>query len=746
MKGGITYGYWRILLYLMLFFSLSYLAAIVLILNSLEEYILGLTGIVFLFGALFVYIVTRVGYYSIFDLKEQVNKSTQRIKNKNKNLQKSNTKIKAILEALPDLMFILDQNGNCLEMKLSDQKETELIKPIFVGKNIYEIEVESEIESSFLVSQRILHTHYLAKKKDFSNKRLISFEYQLNFRRETYDLEARCVLIRKENVLCIVRNITELKKLQRKLIQKKNEAIQEAKLKANFLANMSHEIRTPLNGVLGMTDLLLDDDDLTKGQKNYLQLIQNSGTTLLYLINDILDFSKIQAGEMAIENIPFQLMPTIRTVTKPLQLVSSHKKIKFDVETQNDFNPTLKGDPHRLKQILTNLVNNAIKFTEKGSIKIQIETVHEALSNEKNITIRLSVIDSGIGIPKENQNQIFEEFTQADMSTTRRYGGTGLGLSICRKLTELMKGKLRLKSPVYDDPEYPGTMFWVDIPYEQVEDTSEQFLSENLIPAKELRICFFAPQELSSRGLLEYCKTIGCKTFFSLDLEKVKKFRPDIILIDINFHKEKELHSINKVKEILPRIKTIVFTNTGMPGDAKIVNQAGGDGYLSLPIDLKTFKNVLETLIQHKDLPKKTLITKYSVQAMDGLLNSKLNVLVAEDNEVNQVLIKTILEKKDCLVDIASDGNQVVDLARKKEYDLIFMDITMPGKDGYEATTEIRKFSQEVPIIALTAHALPEYREKCLMVGMNEILLKPFQIKDLNTILKTWKPQAYGDA
>ena len=743
MKESLTYNYWRILLYLMFFFSFSYFIAIVLILSSLEGYILGLTGIVFLFGALFVYIVTKVGYYSMFDLKTQINKSTEKLKNKNKDLQENNIKTRAILEAIPDIMFILDQNGNCLEIKLSTQKETHLIKPFFEGKNIYKIELEDETENYFLVSQRILHTHYLAKKKEFSKERLITLEYQLNFRGRTYDFEARCILIRRKNILCIVRNVTEVKNLHRKLVQKKNEAIQEAKIKANFLANMSHEIRTPLNGVLGMTDLLLDDGNCTNRQRDYLRLIQNSGITLLYLINDILDFSKIQAGEMAIEKIPFQLIPTVKNVLKPLELIASPKKIKFVLEIQRDFNPTLKGDPHRLKQILTNLINNAIKFTESGSIKIQIEIVHECLGNEKSITLRFCVIDSGIGIPKKNQERIFKEFVQSDMSTTRKYGGTGLGLSICKKLTKLMKGKIGLESPVYDDPKFPGTMFWIEIPFKQMESSFEKFSSQNLVEPKKIRVCFFSMKEFFPKKLLEYCKIIGYKTFFSFELEKVKKYKPGIVLIDINFRKEGGLQLINGIREVLPHTKIAVFTDTGMPGDAKIVSRAGGDAYLSLPIDLRSFKTILELLIQQTNPSEKALITKHSVHEMNTLPDPKLNVLVVEDNEVNQLLIKTMLEKNNCLVDVASDGNQGIDSARRKEYDLIFMDLTMPDKDGYQATTEIRQFNQKVPIIAVTAHALPKYKNKCLTAGMNEILLKPFQLKDLEKVLSDWKPQSY---
>ena len=406
-EKSLIHSYWRLLLYLMFFFSFGYAIAIIMLLSSLKNYILPLVGIVFLLGALFVYLVTKVGYYSIFDLKKQIVKSTKKLKTRNKDLKETHTKTRAILEALPDLMFILNQEGVCIEMKLSDKKETELIKPTFLGKNIYDIEVENELESSFLLSQRILHTHYLERQKQFSSKKLITFEYRLHFRRRIYDFEARCVLVNKRNILCIVRNVTQVKNLQRKLVQKRDQAVLEAKIKSNFLANMSHEIRTPLNGVLGITDLLLEDSGLNKRQRDHLQLIYNSGSTLLHLINDILDFSKIQSGEMGIEKITFQLLPTVKNVLRPLEIISSHKPIKFVLEVQENFNPTLEGDPHRLKQILTNLIGNAIKFTERGTIRLQIETVYENLSNKTDMTLRFNVIDSGIGyFQKQSEKSI----------------------------------------------------------------------------------------------------------------------------------------------------------------------------------------------------------------------------------------------------------------------------------------------------------------------------------------------------
>ena len=329
------------------------------------------------------------------------------------------------------------------------------------------------------------------------------------------------------------------------------------------------------------------------------------------------------------------------------------------------------------------------------------------------------------------------------MSTTRKYGGTGLGLAICKKLVEMMNGEIGIESPIYDDPEFPGTMFWIELPFKQMNNPFRDVSPLDLIKLNEIKVCFISAEEFSYRSLLEYCKTIGCKTFVSLDLEKVQKFNPHIILIGMHYHKGKGVELIGQIKEILHYTKIIAFTKTGMPGDAKIVHQSGGDAYLSLPINLSSFKSMLGLLIQQKDLPRATLITKHSIQEINSNINLKLNVLVGEDNEINQLMIKTMLEKNNCLVDIASNGEQVVKLAQEKKYDLIFMDITMPVKDGYEATEEIRRFNQEIPIIAVTAHVLPEHRRRCLKTGMNEILLKPYKLNDLSGVLNTWKPKSY---
>ena len=734
LHGKLSFALWKKLYYFMLFFAACYLLVIGMILLNMLNYLVIMTGVVFAFGAVFVFLVTRLGRVTIFDLEKEVQERTFDLRESHKKLRKSNLKHKTILQALPDVMFVLDKDGKCHEIKFSEKdKVTEKMKTVFIKKNIYDIESKDKLENAYLNSQRIVHTHYLNKEKLLRNKKIIHLHYQLEYDDRKFDFEARCVSMDKNKVVCVVRDTTEMKNLERKIISKKEEALQEAKLKSQFLANMSHEIRTPLNAVIGITDLLLEES-VDQKQADYLKIIQESGNTLLYLVNDILDFSKVQTGDIALERIPFHLASTIENVTNSMKIIAEKKEIRLIQKIAKGINGSIIGDPHRLKQILINLINNALKFTENGDVQLAVTQCYEDLKDDGQVRLRFSVIDQGIGIPKEKQGQIFEEFVQSDMSTTRKYGGTGLGLAICKKLVKLMGGEIGIKSPVHPNLTFPGSEFWFEIPFQK--DNSAGAEAENGdhtgdISLKNKSICIVSDEQRVLREVKAYCRGMGVEVRIPKNTAAPDPSGSDIVLVDVAFRGNEGFSFAGHLKKMSPKTPVIIYTTAGMSGDAKKCRELDIDGYLAAPLSENAFREILEKLLLPLGNGQKQLLTKHSIVKDQ----SSLEVLVAEDNEVNQMLIKSMLRKNNCTIDLAENGERAIQLAKNKNYDLIFMDVTMPIVDGYEASTKIRQHNQKTPIIAVTAHALPEYKKKCFDSGMNHVLLKPFKMEDITKVV-----------
>ena len=405
--------------------------------------------------------------------------------------------------------------------------------------------------------------------------------------------------------------LQETRTAKRECHKLRHVAMEESRLKSQFVANMSHEIRTPLNAVIAISDLLSESKKKNGQQNQYVQMIREAGDNLLYLINNVLDISKIQAGEFFIGDQAFYLRKLIDEIVKPLQVQVKAKKIKLKVDLKFNIENMLKGDPYRIKQVLNNLMNNAMKFTkQRGTITLKVETIESTPKNES-VSIRFSVQDTGEGVPANKQQAIFEQYIQSDNTISKRVGGTGLGLAISKKIVAAMNGRIGIKSPVNEDPLHPGSEFWIELLFkivdQDIKDSSEN--TERAKPSKQR--------------------------------QKVKR------------------------------------THT----------------------------------------PK---------------------VLVAEDNEVNQLLIKTLLQKRKLKVFIVPDGESAIKVASIGKYDLIFMDISMPGIDGYEAAKTLRNKNVKTPIVALTAHAFEENKLKAFESGMDDFLTKPFRKKDIDSIFDKW--------
>jgi len=516
-----------------------------------------------------------------------------------------------------------------------------------------------------------------------------------------------------------------------------------SKAKSDFLATMSHEVRTPMNGVLGVAELL-QDTELDQEQREFVDIINQSGQDLMVIINDILDFSKAEAGHLELEPIPFDLESSAYKITQLLSTQAEEKGLELILHYSYDCPRHLMADAGRIRQILVNLVTNAIKFTEKGHILIEISCLGQT-QGEANIQI--SVQDTGIGIPLEVQNELFKPFTQADSSTTREYGGTGLGLAICKQIIKLMGGDIGVKSTVGE-----GTTFWVTmtLPMEEAPPPLAQ------AELQGVRILAVDDNSINLQMLQEQLSNIGMRVTTiadphqAIDMLRAAEEAGDpysLALLDYlmpNMDGE-QLGQTILADETLSSVSLILFTSSAQRGDGKHFKEIGFSGYLSKPILQDALHQTLASVLAAKENEKASFITRYQVSEALVSQNNALQqlngrILLVEDNIVNQKVALSMLRKLGLYIETADDGKEAVEYWSQGKYDLILMDCQMPKLDGYAATKLIREQEQEehIPIIALTANAMDGAEEKCLTAGMNDYLTKPFKQEDLASILHKW--------
>ncbi|PKO42842.1 MAG: hypothetical protein CVU31_13945 [Betaproteobacteria bacterium HGW-Betaproteobacteria-4] len=641
--------------------------------------------------------------------------------------------VEELIEAIPLPVYLKDCEGRYLRLNRAFELFFQIKREAIIGHTLHD-----------LLPPEDARLHMEKDAELFVGKGMQSFEATVHSRdgaiHET--VYRKAALTRRDGsvsgLLGVIVDITERKQAEIEVLRAKEAAEAASQAKSDFLANMSHEIRTPMNGVIGMTDLALETA-LTVEQREYLNIAKSSAESLLTIINDILDFSKIEAGKLHVEEISFDLYRLISEVLKPLALRAHEKGIELLSEVLHDVPRYVKGDPSRIRQVLVNLVGNAIKFTEHGEIALRTELLQLQLGQA---SIHFSVRDTGIGIAPEKQELIFDAFAQEDSSTTRKYGGTGLGLSICRRLVELMGGRMWLQSEIGNGstfhfsvqlllsaPATPTVGSEIDLTGRQILVVDDNATNRRILNSM-LGLLKTSPRDVDSAQAALTLLQEGNTAF-------------DCILLDAQMPEMDGYELARHLRQTVPNLPPMLMLSSGaLRGDAQRCQEAGIAGFFSKPISLDELHTALGRLFDNTPTAHtpaaKPLVTRHSLRER----RRPLNILLVEDHPTNQKLTLGLLGKWGHETTLAQNGLEALDILERRSFDVVLMDMQMPVMDGIEATKRIRAREAElkltpVPIIAMTAAAMQDDRDACLAAGMDDYLAKPIRVKELQEKLNS---------
>lgn len=649
-------------------------------------------------------------------------------------LRQSETKQRMLLDNAADAVFVANKEERWIYVNDLALSMLGFTREELLGSSIYDLlPIEYRKISRLRFSGKLRRDKFMRREIQLQTKSQGQVPVEMNI-----------ALLPDGSIYGSCRDITERKVFETALIRAKEGAESASRAKSEFLATMSHEIRTPMNGIIGMTELALDTP-LSSEQRDYLEMVKLSSHALLGIINDILDFSKIESGKLVLEKIDFPLAELIATSLKTLALRADQKGLELVYNIDPRLPKILRGDPGRIRQVITNLIGNAIKFSDQGSIILELSLAHQMGSL---VEIFFSVTDTGIGIAKEKQTAIFEPFSQADASTTRKYGGTGLGLSISSSLVESMQGQLRVQSELGK-----GSTFYFTGNFEVAhESKANDHVIDNTknINFRGMAVLVVDDNAVNRHFFFDTLNSWKMRTTLAASgaeaLLKVRQAydtsdRFDLIILDAympnmdGFTLAKQLQAEGKLSEA----KMLMLSSAGSVDDAQRCRDAGIAGYLKKPVAQHELQSVIVSALIGK--PSATVHYADLCQSNIYATKNQLHILLAEDNLINQKLVLALLQKWGHTVDLAENGRLAVQRFNQNHYDVILMDMQMPEMGGIEATQLIRQLENggtRIPIIAMTANAMADDQQRCLNAGMDHYLSKPIRTLDLREILLSY--------
>jgi PAS domain S-box-containing protein len=653
-------------------------------------------------------------------------------------LREAERQYRELVESASDLVWQLDPQGNWMFLNAASQRIYGYAPEEMLGRPFIEVVDPEYVAKDQAAFRRVLRGEEL-RDYETVHRNANGEKRHLSFAARTYLDEHGAVVAARG----IARDVTERAAATAALQEARAMAERAANARAVFLANMSHEIRTPMNGVLGMTELLLGTD-LTPEQRQSAELIMNSAEGLLGVIDGILDFSKIEAGHVTLEVIAFDLHALTASIVRLLAIRAFEKRIELVLDVSPSVPRMVRGDPGRIRQVLTNLIGNAIKFTPKGEVVVSVTSEGECSEGS---VVRFSVRDTGIGLPPDKLETIFEEFSQADVSTTRKFGGTGLGLAISRRIVRLMGSDLLVRSE-----HGKGAEFWFVVRL-QVEAEPKRDVRRDRALLRGAKVLVVDDHETNRRILRETLDSVGAVVDEANEvknalaaLQRAARDGVPYALAVIDAHMPEQdgfqLAHQMRAEADLAAIPLMMLTSTGQPGDARRCRELGIQAYITKPASGSEVVEAAAAVMvgARSGDSDAQLVTRYTIQEA----RTPVHILLVEDNVVNQQVAAKMLRRRGHLLDVVSNGREAVTAVMRHRYDVVLMDLQMPELDGLGATREIRALPgrQELPIIAMTAHALDEERDRALAAGMTDYLTKPFKPHDLFAKVEGWDRSA----